>query len=91
MQQRQSCNLEDLIDELISFLPITSAMTFIVQFNTENRRHGGGIAKQKIDVLPVDFVSVRLFVLGAGHEEDVSRFTLGHTRYEPSRPNVSTR
>jgi len=56
--QRQASSLEDLIDEFISILPVTSSMARIIQFDTHDRLHGRRITEQKIHMLPVDFVSV---------------------------------
>ena len=77
MQQRQSRNLKDLINELISFLSITSCVTLIIQFNSQNRGHRSRIAQQKIHVLSVDLVFVRLFLVRTRYKKDIGQIYFG--------------
>lgn len=72
----QASSFEDLIDELVSILPVTSSMARIIEFDTHDGIHGRQITEQEVHMLSVNLVAVRLIFVGASDEKDVGQVHL---------------
>lgn len=73
MEQGKICRLKGFVHKFVTYLPVGTIVTGIVQFNAQDGVHRLRITEQKAQVLLDDATAIALIFVGASYKKDVGQ------------------